>query len=76
MTNTKKIFFIWLILIGSFFSAYYFWYEKEVQIVTIEPEAGPTKIRPEEPGGHGPSHGPVSRRVSWHADGHDSMVAA
>lgn len=51
MTNTKKIFFIWLILIGSFFSAYYFWYEKEVQIVTIEPEAGAAKIRPEEPGG-------------------------
>jgi hypothetical protein len=51
MINTKKIFFIWLIFIGIFFGAYYFWYEKEVQIVTIEPEAGPIKVRPEEPGG-------------------------
>lgn len=51
MTNTKKIFFIWLIFIGAFFGAYYFWYEKEVQIVTIEPEVGAIKVRPEEPGG-------------------------
>lgn len=51
MTNTKKIFLIWLIFISIFFGAHYFWHEKEVRVVTIEPAVGPIKVRPEEPGG-------------------------
>lgn len=51
MNNTKKIFLIWLIFIFVFLGAYYFLRQKEVQIVTIEPEVGPVKVKPEEPGG-------------------------
>ncbi|MCP5370080.1 MAG: SPOR domain-containing protein [Rickettsiaceae bacterium] len=51
MKNTKKIFVIWLIFIGTFLMLYHFLSQKEVQIITIEAQIGPTKIRPEEPGG-------------------------
>ena len=51
MKNTRKIFLIWLIFIFVFLGGYYLLYKQPVQIITIEADVGPVKVRPEEPGG-------------------------
>lgn len=51
MKNTKKIFLIWVTFIFVFFGGYYSLYKQPIQIITIEPDIGQTKVKPEEPGG-------------------------